>query len=315
MWNELSGIWRCPGCHHPELRADEQGAGLTCPACAAEYPVSDGRPVLIRPGNPLFSADMYTGGVPAVKKKTLADSIIGALPRPSVTMNRRRLLAEFIGRLGPAEPARVLVLGCGRQRLWLEGVFAARPATRLVFTDVDPAALADMICDAHDIPFADESFDGVIATAVLEHVLYPEQAVGEIHRVLKNDAPVYSEIPFLQQVHEGAYDFTRFTLGGHRRLFLRFTEVESGMVAGPGTALVWSIESFGASLFRSRPLGQAARYALRLLFFWLKYFDYLFRNRPAAMDGASCTCFLGKKRPDAAAEGEIIRRYVGGFPS
>jgi hypothetical protein len=31
----------------------------------------------------------------------------------------------------------------------------------------------------------------------------------------------------MQQVHEGAYDFTRYTLSGHRRLFNGFTETSS----------------------------------------------------------------------------------------
>ncbi len=41
-----------------------------------------------------------------------------------------------------------------------------------------------LICDAHDIPFADRSFDGVIVQAVLEHVVDPFRCCEEIHRVL-----------------------------------------------------------------------------------------------------------------------------------
>ena len=41
-----------------------------------------------------------------------------------------------------------------------------------------------LICDAHDIPFADGTFDGVVAEAVLEHVVDPQRCVDEMHRVL-----------------------------------------------------------------------------------------------------------------------------------
>ncbi len=42
--------------------------------------------------------------------------------------------------------------------------------------------------------------------AVLEHVVEPQVAVGEISRVLKYDGKVFSSIPFMQQVHMGCYD-------------------------------------------------------------------------------------------------------------
>lgn len=45
----------------------------------------------------------------------------------------------------------------------------------------------------------------------------PWVVAEEITRVLKEGDFVYSEVPFLQAVHEGAYDFTRFTLGGASR--------------------------------------------------------------------------------------------------
>ncbi|MEZ5361501.1 MAG: class I SAM-dependent methyltransferase [Bryobacterales bacterium] len=69
-----------------------------------------------------------------------------------------------------------------------------------------------MLCDAQRIPFADATFDAVVAQAMLEHVADPVRAVGEIWRVLKPGL-VYSETPFLQQVHAGPYDFTRYAPG------------------------------------------------------------------------------------------------------
>ena len=40
----------------------------------------------------------------------------------------------------------------------------------------------------------------------------------------------------MQPVHMGAYDFTRFTHLGHRRLFRYFEEIRSGIALGPGTS-------------------------------------------------------------------------------
>ena len=51
---------------------------------------------------------------------------------------------------------------------------------------------------------------------------------------------------------------------------------------------------------------------VRLMFSWLKYFDYLFKNNPQALDGASCTYFLGKKSPEKVVSDQmIIERYKG----
>jgi len=100
---------------------------------------------------------------------------------------------------------------------------------------------------------ASASVDGVLIQAVLEHVLDPAQVVGEIHRVLRPDGLVYAETPFLQQVHAGPNDFTRFTSSGHRYLFRAFAEIAAGPVAGPGASCSRaSINSCGGSLAPSR---------------------------------------------------------------
>jgi hypothetical protein len=75
----------------------------------------------------------------------------------------------------------------------------------------------------------------------LEHVLDPSAVVAEIHRVLKPDGYVYAETPFMQQVHERAYDFSRFTRSGHRWLFRQFDEIDAGPITGPATAFLWSM--------------------------------------------------------------------------
>lgn len=41
------------------------------------------------------------------------------------------------------------------------------------------------VCDAHTLPFPAKSFDLVVCTEVLEHVVDPEKVVSEIKRVLK----------------------------------------------------------------------------------------------------------------------------------
>ena len=118
--------------------------------------------------------------------------------------------------------------------------------------DIYDTPRVQVVADAHQIPIRDEHFDGVVIQAVLEHVLEPQRVADEIWRVLKPGGLVYAETPFMQQVHEGAYDFTRFTESGHRYLFRRFDLIELGRVSRTGA----SADVVGR-LFRAQPLSLA----------------------------------------------------------
>jgi SAM-dependent methyltransferase len=183
----------------------------------------------------------------------------------------------------------------------------------IVISDVALGASTHLAADAHQLPFDDGCFDGVVAQAVLEHVLDPWVCVEEIHRVLKPNGLVYAETPFMQQVHMGRYDFTRFTALGHRRLFRRFEQIDAGVAVGPGSALGWSLAYFLASFapdVRSRRLLSAAG---RVLFFWLRWFDRVLKT-DAAMDAAAGFYFLGRRSDSTLSDRDLIAQYRGGIP-
>jgi ubiquinone/menaquinone biosynthesis C-methylase UbiE len=48
--------------------------------------------------------------------------------------------------------------------------------------------------DAHNLPFADSSFDLIVCTEVLEHVLEPKGVLGEMRRVLKRQGAAIIEM-------------------------------------------------------------------------------------------------------------------------
>lgn len=94
----------------------------------------------------------------------------------------------------------VLEVGCGPGRLW-EGIAELIPQVRLTLTDLSDgmlAAAAEAVrqiaaielvateaCDARELPFADDSFDVVVANHMLYHVPEPQRAVAEFARVLR----------------------------------------------------------------------------------------------------------------------------------
>lgn len=302
-------LLRCPQCSLGRLSIGKSSKELRCDACGVSYPVVDGHPVLLRNDNEIFCLDDYRRRMLATMGKT-EPSMARFVPKPSVNLARKQVLERMIKILSRLESPTVLVVGSGSSRLWLDDLLRTGNIN-VIYSDIDVGADVDIFCDGHDLPFADDVFDAVVTTAVLEHVLYPERVAIQIHRVLKIGGLLYSEMPFMQQVHEGAYDFTRYSLSGHCRLFNGFFRLESGMVAGPATALLWAIENFFLAFARRSFIRASIKAVIRIAFSWLKHFDRLLVNRPEAMDGASCTYFLGRKIEGRVTDAEIIAGYVG----
>jgi SAM-dependent methyltransferase len=305
--NTLQAISRCPHCFNRNIK-ENSAKYWHCANCKATYYKYKNKPVLLRKDNELFPPNAY---VATSEEKTNRPSkfhkIKRLIPSRSINLVREEKFELLATRVGE-EPKTILVIGCGNQVAQIESIFPY-PSTSFVFCDIDINAEVDLFCDSHELPFQDSSFDGVITTAVLEHVLYPEKVAGEIHRVLKLGGFVYSEIPFLQAVHEGAYDFTRYSLSGHRRLFEYFSEEDAGMVAGPATSFLWSLDMLLRSLSSNKRLSRAFSIGGRLLFGWIKYIDKLIANNAIAMDAASCTFYLGIKSNNKRSATSIIDAY------
>jgi SAM-dependent methyltransferase len=62
-----------------------------------------------------------------------------------------------------------------------------------------------------EIPFADNYFDSVLCTEVLEHVFNIDEVLTEINRVLKPGGKFLITIPFIWEEHEMPYDFARYS--------------------------------------------------------------------------------------------------------
>ncbi len=110
----------------------------------------------------------------------------------------RRLVEGFdadLMALLPPAAARVLEVGCGEGNQ-LRKLAAALPDAELVGLDLAPsdrtqwpAHAAEMVCGSVlSLPYADRSFDLVLALEMLEHVDDPGAALAEIARVTAGTA-------------------------------------------------------------------------------------------------------------------------------
>jgi SAM-dependent methyltransferase len=306
---------RCPVCRST-LRIDARSLACRNGACRAEFPVSRGVPILINERSSVFRPADFDGAPPELLS-TDRTSIVARAKRlvPGIGDNpkARRNFERLRALLAPRANARVLVIGGGVLGRGTQGLLDD-PAIDFVETDVWLGPRTQLVCDAHDIPFADGSFDAVVAQAVLEHVADPARCVAEIRRVLVPDGLVYAETPFMQQVHLGPYDFTRFTLLGHRRLFRAFDEIDAGALSGPALALIWAWENFLLCFTASTRGRNLAKAFARISAFPLKVVDPWLADRPAGLDGACAVYFLGRRSDRELSDRELIALYRGAQP-
>lgn len=304
----------CPICRW-ELSAEGETLRCTNESCEATFPAVDGAPILINEATSIFDTTEFQDHRPTFFKPTgrVRKWASECLPDLSGNVTAEGNFAQLRELLHQRSPRpRVLVIGGGVVGAGLQSLLAD-PAIEVIETDAALGPRTQLICDAHDLPFRNDSFDAVIVQAVLEHVVDPHRCVSEIHRVLGAGGLVYSDTPFMQQVHGREFDFTRFTRLGHRRLFREFDEVSSGITCGPGMALAWTLRYFLMSFFASPRLRAAASGVARVAFFWLKYFDHYLVRKPGALDAASAFYFLGAKGIHVLTDRELVASYEGGF--
>ena len=307
-------LFICPRCTYP-VRPEVDQWRCTRESCRyAEhpFPIVAGIPALVDFEHSVLDADRLraVGGASEIDRSPYR-RVLTRLLHPSnnsAPVNVARMLGLLRSdRVEGGRRPRILVIGGGTVGSGLEELYADATVDLIGF-DIYASPAVQFIADGHAIPLADESIDGVVIQAVLEHVLEPAKIADEIQRVLRSGGIVYADTPFLQQVHEGPFDFTRFTDSGHRYLFRDFERIDSGAVAGAGTALRWSIDYFARALTRSVRLGRI----MALCFFWLSYTDRILDPKHS-VDGASSVFFLGRKVGTAITAAEIIDYYQGGM--
>jgi SAM-dependent methyltransferase/uncharacterized protein YbaR (Trm112 family) len=313
----LQSALRCPVCQSfLEFAAGQ----LRCLSdnCAAIFPVVGGIPILLNEERSIFSIEALANQAKSRRPNTSSHAsspkdvlkrLIPGLSRNVKAKDNFRTYTDLL--LKRSARPRVLVVGGKNEGEGFDVLLSSAPPIELAETDVVFGPRTMLICDSHDLPFESGSFDGVVVQAVLEHVVDPFRCVEEIFRVLRPQGLAYAETPFIQQVHEGRFDFTRFTHLGHRRLFRRFDEISSGAVCGTGMALAWSYRYFLLSLSDSSLLRNLLDTFARFTAFPLKWFDRHTSSRAGAFDAASAYYFLGTKSDSVLSDRELIKLYRG----
>ena len=190
----------------------------------------------------------------------------------------RKSLMAAVDELKGQVSGRVLDLACGvmpyKEYLLDNGLITEYVGVDLPPTEYHHTVKPDFYWDAKTLPFADESFDWIIATEFLEHYHDTEEIFKEIKRVLKTGGSFFFTIPCVWHLHEVPYDshrFTPFALEEHFKS-TGFSDIKIKPLGGIDLSLallssLW-FEKKRFSGIKARVMGRLFR----------KFYNFLLRN-------------------------------------
>jgi len=262
---------------------------LICSKCQQEYEIRDGIPIMLdkqsrvllqQSSKPSMQIGLFKQQISKILRK------MHSLEPYSINSLYQRV-EKFLNYFDYG--AKTCDLGCGYRRF----------DQRIVNLDITLSEYVDIVGDAHILPFADETFDGIICTSVLEHVWNPVKVVNEIYRILKKGGKIYIEVPFLYPYHpvtETDMDYQRYTEAGLLNLFKDFKPLELGVSGGPNVVLIVFLRQYFSELFNFWHNHDAPREIISIITGWillpLKYLDPLLIKRKSI---ASIFYFVGEK--------------------
>lgn len=144
----------------------------------------------------------------------------------------------------------------------------------VVCLNIEESKGVDIVASAEEMPLENHSFDHVICSEVMEHVLHPRKVLSECFRVLNKGGKIYATVPFLYREHADPHDYGRYTEYFWRESLrdVGFSEVEIVRQGDFHMVLVDMLKQFLNS--RTWPLWQK-KFFKRFLYI---YQDWAVRN-------------------------------------
>jgi SAM-dependent methyltransferase len=259
--------FRCPTCQKAlTVRRDE----LVCSSCGGSVSINDDSARFVDTASE-FATDPLDRIKAVVKRHYRLYDLLIELLSPVFPLHRIRFRRQI--RRMIAEGGVVANIGAGNTII----------APGIVNVDFLPYPNVDAVASAEDLPFLDDSIDGLVSISVLEHLRDPDKALSEMLRVLKPGGILLLFVPFMVGFHASPDDFNRFTSEG-LRLKLKGFQIESMWSPGPTSALLWIFQEWVAALlsFGSSRVNRLVHIIVMLLTWPIKFLDVFMRLMPGA---------------------------------
>jgi SAM-dependent methyltransferase len=157
--------------------------------------------------------------------------------------NNTRVFKQFHTHILQEQKKSILDVGCGFKP-W-ECMFVHDKAISYVGVDVDKErSSADFVANSDNLPFADNAFDALIYSEVLEHGENLQGTLREMRRVAKTGSLVFISSPFVFPEHGIPNDYQRLT-----RYFFQKTFAEDDIILIRESNSSWSTSIVAVNLF------------------------------------------------------------------
>ncbi|MCK5475601.1 MAG: class I SAM-dependent methyltransferase [Candidatus Pacebacteria bacterium] len=193
---------------------------IKCLDCSSEFKIKNDIPLMFSSqdcSNNLMKE--YIECYEKIAKDDLNDSVTEI-----ETLNERyKDLKNFIGN---TKDKAILDIGSS-QGLFLKTMEGQKVAFDISLNYLREAKKINLLAVgglAEALPFKSETFDIVICSDILEHVLAPEKVIKEVYKTLKSDGSFIIEVPFEEdllkyKIYEGKYKFTHLRNFNDKTLF------------------------------------------------------------------------------------------------
>jgi SAM-dependent methyltransferase len=178
------------------------------------------------------------------------------MPYPTTTYHRRSVYA-LLAQHADKVKGKALHIG-GPNDFWLLADTDSAIGLELV-----EGPGIDVVADACDLPFEDNTFDTILSVEVLEHVATPQKMVDEMYRVLKPGGTVLLSTPFVVRIHRTPNDYWRLTPDSLQMFFERYGAVDVLPVNGAKHVLMYILHQFGELFCDALHLPRKILYALK----------------------------------------------------
>lgn len=189
--------------------------GIICPKCRRSYPVSQGvidvRTGVTKKGDWDLSAFEQAYQEKPLYKDVYEYAELTRTPRLAEEFRYPKVKGRLIEILKPMKDSFILDLGSGNG-YFIFDVLSHYPKYELSFIGLDIARaniqrlnqrareehkdnIIGLLGEAENLPFADELFDSVVSSEVIEHLFNPELAFKQVYRVLKKGGRFFITTP------------------------------------------------------------------------------------------------------------------------
>lgn len=271
----------CPSCRSTDLALTN--AHLNCKSCNESYGYKEGKYIFKeykqeQVGDSLDRIKYWLKQIPGLY--ATVNYLIGQCYQDGQSH-------QFINKYIKGKDLLTLNLGSGSTNI----------SDEVLNVDIFNYPNVNIVGEITNLPFRDNSVDAIMNMGVIEHLPNPQKAVSEMYRVLKEDALLFAEIPFMQGFHASPYDFTRYTKEGLKILFKDFEIIDIKVSGGPCSGFAWLLQENLAIIlsFGIVPLYRLVYLIALVLTFPIKFLDIFYADHPYASNISSGFSITAKK--------------------